>query len=124
MDMAGVYGNTGSRADYFVTLDKAIQRSKALLAKQAQYSVIENIDMQLDAMRRWSANDRSPTDEERKRVSIGLIAVRELVDTGDPAMDEYAERISETKGLRRPQWSPLAPASLGLPHEFPLRGTR
>jgi hypothetical protein len=95
MDMAGVYGNIGSRADYFVTLDKAIQRSKALLAKQAQYSVIENIDMQLDAMRRWSANDRSPTDEERKRVSIGLIAVRELVDTGDPAMDEYADWLAE-----------------------------
>ena len=95
MDMAGVYGNIGSRADYFVTLDKAIQRSKALLAKQAQYSVIENIDMQLDAMRRWSANDRSPTDEERKHVSIGLIAVRELVDTGDPAMDEYADWLAE-----------------------------
>ena len=51
--------------------------------------------MQLGAMRRWSANDRSPTDEERKHVSIGLIAVRELVDTGDPAMDEYADWLAE-----------------------------
>jgi hypothetical protein len=38
--------------------------------------------------------------------------------------DSIAQRISETKGLRQPQWSPLAPASLGLPHEFPRRGTR
>ena len=45
---------------------------------QPDSPLIDTIDTQLDAMERWTAAGREPAEDERKTISIGLIAVREL----------------------------------------------
>ena len=44
---------------------------------------IEVIDTQLDAMQRWTANGREPAADERKTISVGVIAARNLDAEGD-----------------------------------------
>jgi len=62
--------------------------------------------VQLDAMLRWSANDRTPTKDERQRVTIGTVAVRELEPAYDPAIYDLTQRLHELNGYFR-EW-PLA----------------
>src|ERR1051326_9214221 len=76
--MAGVYGEINSRDDFFRLIDEARAITGGMLKAQPRNWTIESIDTQLDAMKRWTAGGRVPTQDERKSIKIGLLAVREL----------------------------------------------
>lgn len=69
----------------------------------------DSIVAQLDAMRAWTANGRTPTPEERDSIDIGLRAIREM----DPPMDdveaEYAECLVQLAGYFE-EWPDDRPA--------------
>ena len=75
--MGGVYGAINSRADFQRMLDEAREITRRML-KVSMDPTIKVIDTQLDAMQRWTANDREPTADERKTISVGVIAARSL----------------------------------------------
>jgi hypothetical protein len=91
--MAGVYGQIDSRKDFHRVLDEAIKAAKKFLAKSPGDDTIESIDTQLDAIRRWTAQGGTPTEDERKSLDMGLRATRELEPATDPEMYEFVQKI-------------------------------
>lgn len=86
------YRHIQGRADFQPLLDHLIQETKKLLpAKVGERPAIESIVRQLDAIRRWTANDRDPTVDERKSISLGKVVVREL----EPAPDKDIAVLNE-----------------------------
>jgi hypothetical protein len=86
-----------SRADFFKVLDDALQETKRIAGPSATWPPIESILDQLDAMKRWTANGRDPTKDERRSISIGLIASRELQGVPDDLYD-YVQKLHELSG--------------------------
>ena len=80
-----------SRAEFFEVLADELGRVKALKAKTPDYWVWANIENQLEAIRGWTANGRTPTAKERKSIDVGLITVREL----EPAPDLESYRFNQ-----------------------------
>src|SRR5262245_24019176 len=76
--MAGVYGEIHSRADFARVLDAALREGHALLAKQPGDPTIAVIVRQLEQIKAWTANDRTPTSDERRAIDIALRAAREF----------------------------------------------
>jgi hypothetical protein len=93
--VAGVYGNLNSREDFFRVLSDTITFSKKLRSRSPKDETLEAIDRQLQAMLRWSAGGRTPLPDERRSIDVGLVAVRELEDSQDVEVVDYAERLQE-----------------------------
>ncbi|MEJ7729660.1 MAG: hypothetical protein WKG00_10615 [Polyangiaceae bacterium] len=91
--MAGVYGEIDSRADFHRVLDEAIATAKKFLAQAPDDLTVEVIDTQLDAIRRWTAQGRAPTQDERKSLDMGLRAVRELEPTEDVERYSWIQKL-------------------------------
>ena len=91
--MAGVYGSINSREDFFLMLRDVQHTTQGLIQCGAEHPVFLSIQKQLDAIDGWTRGGRRPTREERSSLDMGLRAVRELSDTGNPAMDVYTEKI-------------------------------
>lgn len=82
------------RDDWFRALDEAIDKTFDLLSRTPD-PYLESILAQLDAMKRWTADGREPTEAERKKMTIPKIITREF---GSPATDElydYTEKVKE-----------------------------
>jgi len=94
--MARQYIN--ARADFYNVLNDTAKEIKDLITSEPGNSTWELLDMQLDAMLRWTANDRTPTPEERHRITIGTVAVRELEPAHDPAIYDLTQRLHELNG--------------------------
>jgi hypothetical protein len=75
--MGGVYGEINSRADFERVLREAADTAARILAG-GRNPVIEAVAEQLGWMAHASLGGREPSANERGRVSVGLIAVREL----------------------------------------------
>jgi hypothetical protein len=71
-----------SRADFFRVLDEALKGILDRLTKVPNLGAYQIIENELDAMKRWTANGRTPTQDERDRVDIGVITIRELEPAG------------------------------------------
>ncbi len=94
--MARKYIN--SRADFFDVLDQTMKEIKQRVAAAPGMQTWDVLDMQLDAMRRWTQQDRAPTQPERDRITIGTIAVRELEPAHDVPTYELTQRLHELNG--------------------------
>jgi len=79
-----------SREDFQRVLADALTLAKQLGAKLPNFPPFQNVIRQLEAMLRWTANDRIPTAEERNSIDVALVAVREL--EGDP--DREVQNLS------------------------------
>jgi hypothetical protein len=91
--MAGIYGTLNSRADFRRMLDRALATAKKGLAIDPNSTVAQLAARQLEAMRKWTDNGRSPTEDEQRRIDIGVLAARELSDTGRPETEEWAKQL-------------------------------
>jgi hypothetical protein len=91
--MAGIYGQLNSRADFRRMLDRALATAKKGLAIEPNSTVTQVAARQLEAMRTWTDNGRSPTEDEQRRIDIGVLAARELSDTGRPETEEWADQL-------------------------------
>jgi hypothetical protein len=76
--MAGVYGEIDSRADFHRVLGEATDIVRGILAQSPNDDVMLRIQMELEAMGKWTADGREPSQDERTIIDIGLVAVREL----------------------------------------------
>jgi len=79
----GEYDDIGSRAKFRERLAEVLTLVETCLAKSPGAPALTAIARQLGAMKRNTANDRSPTESERKGISAGLITVRELRGSPD-----------------------------------------
>jgi len=92
-----------SRDQFFEVLEATRIEAEALAQRAPGYSTYESIARQLAAMQTMTANGRTPTEDERESIIIGVLAVRELEPAGDPAMDDYISRLHELNGYFR-EW--------------------
>ena len=90
--MAGVYGEINSRVDFHRVVHEATIIARGILTRAPQDATMQRILKQLDAMARWSANSRTPTDGERRSVDVGLIAAREF-DGAKGELNDLAEKL-------------------------------
>jgi hypothetical protein len=95
--MAGVYGEINSKIDYHRVLNEAtifvrtLERNPHGTSHGTSHA-IQRIQKELGAMKRWTANGRTPTDVERYSIDIGLTAVREF-DGATDKLAEFAQRL-------------------------------
>src|SRR5262245_23350004 len=82
-----------TRDEFLRVLAKTTAEVDALVAREPAYPVWGQLQRQLHAMGQWSANGADPTPEQRGRISIGLIAVRELEPPADAAMQDLVTRL-------------------------------
>jgi hypothetical protein len=88
--MASVPIPITSRADFQRALDEALHEIGDLVKKAPKLAPYEEIEMQLDAMKRWTANGREPTKDERTSITIGLLVIREL--DPEPDLETYEKQ--------------------------------
>lgn len=82
--MAGVYGEINSKIDYRRVLREATEVATRTLARTPNNAIMQGINKQLAAMKRWTDSGRKPTEIERRNIDVSLIAARELSDeTGE-----------------------------------------
>ena len=91
--MGGLYGEINSRADFERVLREARTITRGMLGAAPDNPAIAAIDTQLDAMQRWTAAGGEPTKDERERINVGLIAVRELDDDRQDESGELARKL-------------------------------
>jgi len=75
--MGGVYGEINSRADFDRVLHEALGIAGRILAG-GRNPAIEAIAAQLTWMALTCEGGREPSADERQKVNVGLIAMREL----------------------------------------------
>jgi hypothetical protein len=75
--MGGVYGEINSRADFDRVLHEALGIATRMLTG-GRNPVIEAVVEQLTWMTRACGGGREPSADERGKVNIGVLAVREL----------------------------------------------
>ena len=87
------YGPIATRADFFLVLAEARAFATQRLAATPEDGTMAAIEEQLTAMDDWSAEGRCPSEEERTRVNISLIAVREFDGHGDQQIQQFAQSL-------------------------------
>ncbi len=81
------------RAEFHATLLDSLQRVKKLIHDNPSFMPFQDLEMQLDAILHWTAHGRDPTPDERQRITIGRITVRELEPAQTDEIWELAQRM-------------------------------
>jgi hypothetical protein len=82
-----------NREDFFRILASTTREIDDFAAREPAYPIWGVLQRQLHAMRAWTENGADPTPEQRNRVSIGLVAARELEPAPDAAMEDLVTRL-------------------------------
>ncbi len=82
-----------NREQFFRVLAETTTEIDGFAIRQPDYPVWLQLRQQLHAMQEWSANNAQPTSEQLQRVSIGLIAARELEPAVNEEMDDLVTRL-------------------------------
>jgi hypothetical protein len=90
--VSGVYGEIDSRADFERVLGEATEIAHRVL-KLGRNPIMEAIVQQLDAIGRWTSAGRAPSEGERREITLGLIAVRELDADGQDDAGTLARKL-------------------------------
>jgi len=90
--MGGVYGEINSRADFERVLQEAADIAARILAG-GRNPVIEAVAGQLAWMARACGGGREPPEDERGKVNVDLIAVRELDADRDDDSGHVARKL-------------------------------
>lgn len=82
--MAGWFGDKiNNRQEFFEQLAEARTLSKRLVQRLPYENPLKYVEKQLEDIERWTANGRSPTADERKKVFLALVFVKEYEMTED-----------------------------------------
>jgi len=92
-----------NRADFFEVLDQTLVEANGLAANGPGFGPMQSVADQLGIMKAQTANGRTPTEDERDAITIGLIAVRELEPPSSEAEGDFIERLHELNGYFR-EW--------------------
>ncbi len=92
-----------SAADFREMLADALAIVKELEVQSGGFAVYQSVRLQLEALTQWTENGRRPTAEEEQRITLGVIAVRELDDDSRPEVQKLSELLKsihyESDGL-------------------------
>jgi hypothetical protein len=84
-----------SRTDFFRILDEATTSVARRLRVTPELWAYQNIARQLDAMKKWTSDGRTPTPEERESIDVGLVALRELEPAEDSDEQGFVTNLHE-----------------------------
>lgn len=87
-----------SRRDFFVALDEALKRTRALLALSPVDPNLASVLKQLEAIMNWTANGREPTKQERESLTVGRILVREFEPAQTDEIESWMKIVGEVVG--------------------------
>lgn len=83
-----------NRADFFVLLDQVIADTARLRGGQP-FAPLDSVLIQLEAIKKWTANGRNPAVDERSSLAIGQIIARELEPAANDDLYVYTQKLSE-----------------------------
>ena len=83
-----------NRADFFQSIDRAIADTKRLRGTPP-WAPLESILRQLEAMKQWTANGRTPTKDERRSIQIWRTVSRELEPAANDELYDYTQLLTE-----------------------------
>src|SRR5262245_44494227 len=106
-----------NREDFARMLAPTIAEVDAFVAREPGYPVWALLQRQLHAMQEWTANGADPTHTEQGRISIGLLAARELEPAADAAMENLITRLHLLNYYWR-RW-PSAQPAVAVPPPVP-----
>lgn len=84
-----------NRATFFRLLDAAIAETAHLSALYPNDALLPSFAKQLVAIKHWTANGRKPTFDERRSISMGTTAQRELAGATSVEWAKYAMLVTE-----------------------------
>jgi hypothetical protein len=92
-------GNLGlnhihSRADFFRVLDEAITETSQKITVNPDWTILEVFMRQLLFMRATTSGGRKPLFEERQKITIGTILIREMESPPDLDWESYKTKLS------------------------------
>ncbi|MDI1449928.1 immunity protein Tsi6 family protein [Polyangium sp. 6x1] len=87
-----------SRKEFLEVLARTRTEAEARFQQAPRSATYESIARQLDAMQSMTAGGRTPTEDERDSITIGLLAVRELEPAHDADLADFIERLHELNG--------------------------
>ena len=94
--MTGIDNNyVKNRADFFRVLGEAQQKTGELMKVYPKSPTLDSIEIQLDAMWRWTVDDRTPTLDERKSITIGKVVNREMEPAATDELYVYMQKLYE-----------------------------
>src|SRR5262245_27496420 len=82
-----------SREAFLKILETTAAEIDGFVVREPAYPVWGVLQRQLHAMREWTANGAEPTPTQRQRISIGLVAARELEPAPDAAIENLVTRL-------------------------------
>jgi len=92
--MAGVFGDTiNSRADFQKELDDVKLLCERAVQRLPGERLLGSVLRQLEALQTWTANGRTPTPDERKRIVMGIQMYREYEMTDDDELYGLRGRV-------------------------------
>ncbi len=112
------------REEFLRMLFHTLAGVDALATREPAYPVWHQLLQQLLAMRQWTANCSDPTREQCQRVSIGLIAVRELEPAVDAEMYDLIARLHELNYYWRHWREGTGPVPARKPIGWAQKGAR
>jgi hypothetical protein len=92
--MAGIFGDDiNDRSDFFRELARAKQVALRVLKRFSGDPSLQAIFTQLEAIEQWTANGRTPTDDERGKVGMAIRMLREFEGPIDPEIFELKKLV-------------------------------
>lgn len=83
-----------TREEFFEVLARTLEETERRMSELPGFDPLDLIRYQLLSIRGWTAGGREPTEEERRSVNIGLVAVRELATNFEaPEWLDYMDRL-------------------------------
>lgn len=92
--MANRFSIVTSRNRFFELLSDAVAKTNQLLLTNPDKAILHSFAAQLAAMKNWTANGRKPTFDERKSITMGVAAQREIQGTSSADLAEFLTLIS------------------------------
>jgi|SRR5579864_4055820 len=83
----------GSRDEFHRVLSETLRSAKQLAAETPEFGPYISIANQFAAISKWTSGGGVPTRSERESLNLGIIAVRELEDNLEPAIQTFCYRI-------------------------------
>lgn len=92
--MTGVFGdNINNRSDFFRELARAKKLAEDVLKRFGGDPSLQAVHTQLEAIEQWTANGRTPTDDERGEIGMAIRMIREFSGPVDPEIFALKEVV-------------------------------
>jgi hypothetical protein len=92
--MANRFAIVTGRKRFFELLNVAVTKTNELVLTNADKTTLHSFAAQLAAITKWTANGRKPTFDERKSITMGVAAQREIQGTSNAELAEFLTMIS------------------------------